>query len=489
MVLAGAACVFVVATGVTCLVSFGDTGDGLCADDACSGRGACTVVGGEVSCDCDPGYYGDRCESETADGGVPDGETPDAEPIPCTVADDGCLNDVETWCDVGTGQLHTRPCPLGCATNEPRCLRFVPSNVAPGVLTPDASDVTVSTDKTVDTSNCDGPFGDATVIAQIDGPELCVIRTGAFHLVGQVRLTVVGSRPLVLLAAGPLWIEGILIASASTSTAGPGGARGGRPGHVDGEGGFPGRDGADVGEWQDGGGGGGGLCGAGGVGGTGQSAVGGAGGGVVAPTWELSPLVGGSGGGMGHGEYGGGVDNVGRGGAGGGAVQLSSAVSITVDGVVVAGGGGGRGGTNHFPGTYECGAGGGAGSGGARLLEAPGVTLGPGGGLGVSGGGGGGGASNLIPPDFDGPNGGLLSVAGGLSGGTEYGSPGGAGSTATTPSGSQGGSNSNPDANGGGGGGGAGCILIRNADGQVPTTGATNPEVAPGLRALPAHRQ
>jgi hypothetical protein len=121
-----------------------------------------------------------------------------------------------------------------------------------------------------------------------------------------------------------------------------------------------------------GGGGGGGFGSSGGDGGGGQSpsggtATGGTGGNSFAEA-DLDPLVGGSGGG------GGGDGSCGSacgwpGGGGGGALQISSRVSITMTGQLLARGGDGFG----FSG--NAGGAGGGGAGGAFLLEAPSISV------------------------------------------------------------------------------------------------------------------
>lgn len=439
------------------------------------------------------------------DGGLPDAAVPEVD-AGCTRAMESCTDGVEHVCDPATGGLVSRPCTFACSTFDPRCVEFIPSNVEPSLLPPaDAAPLDVATSSTLDTSTCALAGVDARVEPQLGGgSEVCLVRTGALTLAAGATLTVRGTRPLVFLASGPVVVAGTIDASANGGTPGPGGSSGGPSSGARGGGSSGGYGGSSASERRDGGGGGGSLCGQGGAGGAGGGIAGGTGGPVPPPT-ELSPLRGGGGGGAGAGRRTGGTDNAGRGGGGGGAVQISSSVSIAIDGTVLAGGGGGGPGTAYGPivdGSTNWGSGGGGGSGGAILIEAPLVTIGPSGALGASGGGGGGSAGR--PPGGSatngqrGDDGGLDRASGGTEGGSEYGANGGGGSQrpytsifGSMQSGlSGGGGNSDSDSewgNGGGGGGGAGCVLFRTLDGAMPAGALdrSSPAASPGIVSLP----
>ena len=53
---------------------------------------------------------------------------------------------------------------------------------------------------------------------------LAVLRTGAFTISMSANVTVVGSRPLVIVADGPVQLDGTLDVAADHANAGPGGA-------------------------------------------------------------------------------------------------------------------------------------------------------------------------------------------------------------------------------------------------------------------------
>jgi hypothetical protein len=136
----------------------------------------------------------------------------------------------------------------------------------------------------------------------------------------------------------------------------------------------------------------------------------------------------------------------GSGGHGGGAVYLISGVVVTVGGTINASGEGGVGGLASDRG------GGGGGAGGLVGLDAPSVTV-----TGVifaNGGGGGGGAGTTIAGGNGAdPSSPIMAAAGGTANQTNGGGPGGAGSV------SSGNGSSGSNGNGaGGGGGGAGAV-------------------------------
>jgi len=387
----------------------------------------------------------------------------------------------------------TSRCPLGCATAGPRCAGMVPSNVPAELWDEGAEDMSLEGDASFlfDTSICRAMMAPSHIVSQADGgSEVCVLQTGAFLIGERATVAVRGTRPLVIMAAGEVRIDGVLDVGADLDEPGAGGFAGGIRTRVEGLGSAPGLGGDHEGTYDDGGGGGGGLCGAGGGGGEGASAAGGAGGAAADPAWELRPLAGGSGGGRGRGTYRADGTNAGHGGAGGGALQISTRARILVRGEIRAGGGGGLSGNNLFSSTINWGSGGGGGSGGALLLEAPAVRLESSATLRAAGGAGGGGAGAASNGE-DGQNGSDVPrgrATGGVGADTTYGADGGHSGGGDFVDALDGARQTRAGGNGGGGGGGAGCVLVRNASGVAPGTGVVNPVGAPGYRTMPVLR-
>jgi hypothetical protein len=409
----------------------------LCFEDACRG----------VSCEDDTCRAG-ACE-------------PPADPVlfeldattPECACTPGCIEGVQVTCDPSPVLVE---CPLGCSGSEPtRCARLQPFGVAGRELPPPGT-AAVRTTCPYSTSICDSQCGFTSTTRTADG--LCVVQAGDVVIAAGATLQVSGDRPLVILAAGDVTIEGTLDASATGSTPGPGGgASSGGP--------MPGGAGGASFVEQAAGGGGGGLQGSGGRGGDAVGYSGGPGGTGSA----IAGLRGGSGGGV--------QGGVGA-GAGGGAIQISAGGAIVVRGTISAGGGGGPGG----PGAMFGGAGGG--SGGTIVLEAAEVDLGVARIVAPGGGGGGGGLISFTDVggacsypagsagtdgrdvDETGVAGGGASspaAAGGAGGDIGDGAPGGLGNTDPRSCGSF-----YPTyGSGGGGGGGAGCVLVRNASGTA----------------------
>ena len=294
-------------------------------------------------------------------------------------------------------------------------------------------------------------------------PPLAVLRVRNFTLQRGGAVRVIGEFPLVIIADGPVTIEGILDASAQGQSPGAGGA-------APGQGLGAGASGRHMGP-LDSGGGGGGHAAQGGRGGDAHCqgaecavARGGAGG----PGYggqSLPILRGGSGGG-GNPCYATRPGPSTAGGAGGGALQIYSNTSIFISetGGIHVGGSGGAGGTVAL---IACGsflvrdfAGAGGGSGGAVFLQAPriinaGVVAANGGGGGGSAGDGGGGSGDDALLDAS-------PAPGGVSGGGTRGAAGGAGGAldASAEPGGDAPSLADNDGNSGGGGGAAGRIVI-----------------------------
>jgi len=260
-----------------------------------------------------------------------------------------------------------------------------------------AASLDVQADMTLDTSidgNCTGG-----IIAQSNGPEICVARYGTITI--GAKLAVTGSRAIAFVSDGALQITGTLDVSANGSTNGPGGGT-----LVAGS------------DAQEGiGGGGAGFRNAGAAGGdnTGGQGGGGAGGAIVDPLTRTA-LLGGTRSGT----------SVATGGGGGAAMLIScrGGVTVAASGVIDAGGGGGGGGRDVLQGFVTRFYGGwGGGSGGYVVLQGTQVSIL--GSLYANGGGGGGGCDTDDCIGIRGEDG-LPTLASGSGGGTATGA-GGAG--------------------------------------------------------------
>ena len=205
------------------------------------------------------------------------------------------------------------------------------------------------------------PATTQTVVKLADGSEAAVLWVNSVTMPLNARLSIRGTRPLIIASTGPVDINGTIIAEADALR---GWFAGGAPTTV-----TAARTGICPDDTKAGGGkaglpdaskgigpGGGGFCGKGGSGSTDLMGFARPEGGVVYGSDALIPLIGGSAGG---------TAATGSGGHGGGAVQLVSGVGVVIgdSGVINMAGGGGIG--NN----------GAAGSGGAILLEAPSVTV------------------------------------------------------------------------------------------------------------------
>lgn len=362
------------------------------------------------------------------------------------------------------------------ASCESAPIDFEPANFgrcdipAPG----DPIDLSAGGDFAIDTDTGELrelPDGSPTALnsiaySQSIGPEILIVSVGSITIPTGASLTVEGSRPVALVSAGEVVIEGLFWARAEGATAGPGGGLAsvcisgtGQDGEAQAAGGSEG-----------GSGGGGGAFGTAGGSGAIVDESGGTPtpGGVVSGIPSIVPLRGGCSGGAG------GLAGGGAGGGGGGAIQLVSGASIEVgaSGVIAAPGGGGSGVNDSFAG------GGGGGSGGALLLESHAITVH--GFVTAHGGGGGAGARDDTASDAgaDGHTDDTVPAAGGN--GSWGGGDGGNGATGGTPAqdGDWGSTRTGRPAGGGGGGGGAGRIHLRAIDAAPTVTGTISPEPA-----------
>ena len=295
----------------------------------------------------------------------------------------------------------------------------------------------------------------SVVIAQPGGPELLVITADSVTIDGQ--LSVVGARPVAIVAVGAFTVTGSLSAGASTTTSGPGADVSACGTDPDGATQLA-TDGLIAGS----GGGGGGFAKAGGIGAripTGPSDVPG---GAANGTTSLIPLRGGC-----HGGDGGFGNAVG--GGGGGGLQLVAGVRLQIGGSVSAPGGGGTG-TSVMGG-----GGGGGGSGGAILLEAPDLSIG---GF-VSAQGGAGGEGSRRTDGFTGAgqdghtSDATAAVCVPVSASGGKGGDGGAG--ATLPGNGTPGVSDTLNAAGGGGGGGSVGRIHLGVDASPSITGLVSP--------------
>ncbi|MGE0872892.1 MAG: hypothetical protein AB7P03_30330 [Kofleriaceae bacterium] len=283
------------------------------------------------------------------------------------------------------------------------------------------------------------------VTEQLAGGEIVVIDVNDLTISSDLR--VVGSRPLMFVAAGNVTITGLIDAGGRGSAPGAGGYAGSLgPG--------AGGDGPE-GLTQNAGGGGGGHATNGAAGGA-SSVIAAGVAGVAYGDAMATSLQGGSGGGASFSSAG--ACGLGTGGGGGGAIQITANV-ITLSGGIRVGGGGGLGG--GLCGT-RAGAGGGGGAGGLVFLQA--TNLSGGGALSALGGGGGEGGDwieSLAGTDGqDGPHP-LSTPALGGAGGSRCGDGGNGGGLDAPMAGTE------PDAgyhSGGGGGGAAGRLVLKIPD-------------------------
>lgn len=298
-------------------------------------------------------------------------------------------------------------------------------------------------------------FDTATACDQVvtlgSGLEVCVVAGSSISVSGAATLRAIGPRPLVLVAAGPITIDGTVSVSSQRTGATGAGAQASCIGQI-----APQNSGGGAG-----GGAGGSYGGQGGAGGTGNLDGATASGGLAAaPAIPITPRGGCPGG---RGGSGGGA-NTAAGGAGGGAVYLIATEPITITGAITANGAGGSGGV------ATDGGGGGGGAGGLVGFDAPVVAIS--GTVTANGGGGGEGAGNA--GGTSGADGGAtLQPAPGGAGIAANGGDGGDGAAGTAA----GDAGANATGGGGGGGGGAGYIYVRSAAAMLAGTVSPAPSV------------
>jgi len=423
-----------------------------CADDtACGAGGRCEPTTGYCAfaapeCCGAPWRYGDgagelsgACVSAQACGdaaGGDDGPATDAAAIDAALD----ASPVDAAPPIVVAHLAPADAQLGTA-----------DWVIDAAVTIDTTDVSVSVPL---------PTGVGLTVAsqQPGGGTVAVLHVRGLSVRPNQRLRVVGTRPLIIVAAA-VSVAGVIDASAAREVPGAGGSG---PMAGAGTGGIGGASAP-----YEGGGGGAGFGTAGALGGasTGAAAATGGSAGAVNGTASLTVLVGGSGGG--NGATGVGCSGaVALGGAGGGALQISAATTLAVaaTGAVTVGGGGGGAGRLCL-GNSEPGRGGG--SGGALYLQAATIDVA---GVVAANGGGGGGASitTAMLQGTAGADGGAAATpaAGGMMGTFASGGAGGALATAPTIG------RSTMNSDGGGGGGAVGRIVLR---GTASVAGTVSP--------------
>ena len=370
--------------------------------------------------------------------------------VACTPGEfEMCRGDRALTCNNNGDNYELVDCEYGCsadakgckACDTPDCEEHIIPKYLPTtcnqLTTTGALSVTTST--TFDTTNA---LNCSSVVTQIDGPDICVLRHSSIVVERNQTLTVTGTRALALVADRDVKIDGVLDARARTDV-----------GNVGGNG--PGGGTRKSGTTSTLAGGGAGYRTAGGHGGT--TVAGGAQNGGTAGQHPMAStvLLGGS-----QPEVTG--NGAAPGGGGGAIVIISCRGTVSVPGVIdVNGGGGGRG--RFVAAQYTLPSGGG--TGGTVVLQGMSVVVT--GELFANGGGGGGGG-------FDSTSGsaGLRSTqaAPGGAGSSDGAGPGGIGGSATFVAGPGGGSGPSGDvAAGGAGGGSAGYLLTYTPQGVTPT--------------------
>jgi hypothetical protein len=305
------------------------------AGDMCdlpNGESAC--VNGDCALTKCLDLYGD-CDGEDANGC----ETPLDTPDDCGFCDTVCARD-NAVADCGGGICGISSCNTGFENCDgdltngcerdlndgpcPAVFPYTPGNFDPAVLdrasapqvTLDCAAVYDSSDPTSFDQWCGQPAPPVSVSTASD-PPVVILTLLSFSVTSAGSLTIVGDKPVILAVFGPAVIDGLIDASASGSTPGPGGNL--SCGSAAGENG--GGDNSNGGS----GGGGGGFGTAGGRGGDQTLNANGGSGGATRGSDTLVPLWGGCPGGRG-----GGCST--SGGGGGGAIQVSAAGELTVTG-------------------------------------------------------------------------------------------------------------------------------------------------------------
>jgi hypothetical protein len=359
---------------------------GICVSGwSCDPRsGLCTTVPANAGTPCDDGNactLNDTCNAAGVCTGTPECASPPGEcftPTGQCTGDGGCIYTPDP------GRLY-RSCDAGVCRPDGTCLpvgfAYGPANFDPTQIPTSqiAGNVVLGCaatfDSTPDASTpfvwCNQPQPPVFSVHQDGGPDAVVLPIFGLTVPPTGSLQLVGPRPVILAVYDSASVAGQLLVNSNHTSAGAGGS----PAACGTSGGGNGATAGGMGTGAGGGGfgGGGAAGGASGSGGTVGSA------GAAAGSAPLVPLSGGCPGGIG-----GTIDGTaGAGGAGGGAVQISSAGTLVVSGVVSASGGGGSGAVKSSSG------GGGGGAGGGVLLEAEVLQVASSAAVTANGGGGG----------------------------------------------------------------------------------------------------
>ena len=360
--------------------------------------------------------------------------------VACTPGEfETCRGDRALTCNNNGDNYELVDCEYGCsaeakgckACDTPDCEKHIIPKYLPTACNQLTSTgpLTISTSTTFDTTNA---LNCSSVVSQVDGPDICVLRYSSIAIERNQTFRVTGSRAVAFVADRDVTLDGILDLSATfddTGTfSGPGGGlRKSGTGNT----------------------GGAGHRTAGGAGGT-TVAGGAANGGAAQPhPGSMTVLHGGT-----QPEK---LSN-GRvtGGGGGAFTAISCRGKVSVPGLIdVNGGGGGRG---LFLGSYLMP--GGGGSGGTVVLQGMEVVVT--GELYANGGGGGGGGTAGNTSGTGGLRSTQPAPGGAGSGGNGAGGGGGSASAQATNG------NGSPDGNGGAGGGSTGFLLTYTPQGVTP---------------------
>ena len=357
--------------------------------------------------------------------------------IACTTA--GCpdgLTCVANACR--TSSTPGAPCgPIGGDGGSCTWAGVTPTNFDPCTLPAAISGASFA--NTVDTDPC---IANGTVHGtSYTSDTVCLFHVDAVDIMG---LSVMGSRPLLIVSDGDVSVSGQIIMEPSATDA-------------------CGQPNSSSNAATSGGGGGGGGSTAGGNGGHGGMDTTFNDGTGPRGNAMLSPLLPGCAGGSGlgtpmHFPLGGMF------GRGGGAIEIASATRVHVTGGIAAGGEQGFGGNGTSMSPAEAAGGGGGGAGGMILLEAPTIDIA--GGFTVCAGGGGGGQGGSVDEIGGGGGAGGCSMAIGGNG-ISMGANGGTGSATAGAVGTAGLNGNTTTIGGGGGGGGAGWIRFHANAGMV----------------------
>lgn len=285
----------------------------------------------------------------------------------CAPSEVACDGDVLESCDADGMPLADESCLLSCKTEAtPHCAYLEPKFL-PDVCDSAATEASLVIEATQQFDTRTDLLCTGGIVAQVDGPEICVVRHADVTVQAGKRWTFIGTRAVAIVADGDIDISGVLDLAGEEGNGGPGSLS------TNAEAASSSVGGGGAGHRTNGGNGGGALSGGGKAVDNGDLLAGGYRGGGNPPGTVLLPSV--------------------VGGGGGGALTLISCRGkVSVSGAIDAGGGGGAGGAAfglQGGGATSFRSGGGGGSGGYVVLQ--GLAVEVTGGMYANGGGGGGG--------------------------------------------------------------------------------------------------